>query len=301
MQLHADQKRKTTKRSSVGTTLQRKVQRKSVKSLQDNRPQAIIQRKLQAQLQQQSEVHQMQPISNTTASGAVIQRNEWTKAKVKRFKAWLRRRAARRYAKGKRKPSFVLVRKYIRARQMANKKWKPSMADSHVSGHHVPPLALSNKHKGKFVFGKRGSTKEKKRRRLYFKGKSKRRKEAHWMAHEAEAMQGINRMTNFQGTDNELATKMILAHHGLQTSDGHDIEVEDRAQNDAPTGKVSKIWKATKSIMKSKVGKLKIDIDTDDDTSEPESNFSELDSDSDNHYQSDNSDDSDDDSSDDSD
>jgi hypothetical protein len=289
MPRHLDKKRKTAKTSAVGVALQRKNTQKYIHSLEDNRPQATIQRTLQHQIQQTSKVHQLQPMTATHRE--VIQLNGWTKAKVKRYKAWLRRRAARRYAKGKRKPSYVLVRKYIRARQLSNKKWHPKMADSHISGHHVPPLALSNKHKGKFVFGTRGRAKEKKRRRLYFKGKAKRRKEAHWMAHEAEAMQGINRMTNFKGTDKELATKMVLAHQGLKTSDGKSIKVEDRSQNDDPTGKTSKIWKATKSIMESKVGKLKIDIDTDDDTSEPESDFSQLDSDSDNHYDSDSSDD----------
>ena len=287
MQFQSDKNSTHQKKIPIAAASPQVQAKKQVLSLVDNRPETATQRKMQESFDNRTDVHQLQSSKKTTVSPAT-QENQviqlaggWTKAKAERFKKWLRRRAARRWAKRKRKTSAKLVRKYVRARMMANKGWKPSMADSNKSGHHVPPLALANKHKGAFVFGPRGKAKEKKRRRLYFKGKKKTRKEAHWMAHEAEAMQGINRMTKFKGTDKELAKKMLLAHQGLTTMDGNDIEVEDRSQNSKSTGNLFDIGDATKSIMESRIGSFNMKFDKDRDTSSPESDFEKLGSDSD--------------------
>ncbi|MEM6718648.1 MAG: hypothetical protein AAF611_05020 [Bacteroidota bacterium] len=285
MQQHADKKRKTTKQSSVGAALQRKQDKKSAFTFQDNRPQATIQRKLQDQIQNRVGVRQLKRNMNISKSNQVIQfggsGSVWTKEKAKDFRKWVRERAAKRYAKGKRKPSEKLVRKYIKARMRADKTWTPSMADAPTAGHHAPPIAVSNKHQGGFVYGKRGSATEKARDRLYFTGTKKQRQAAHWIAHEAEAIQGINRMTNFKGTDRELAIKMLLAHNKLTLSDKTRIKVERRSQNDASTGMLVPIGKATRFIMQSRIGNFNLKFDTDDDNSEPEINFKEIGVDSD--------------------
>lgn len=293
MHTHADKNQNTKSKAVAHAIAQKKNNKQSTFQFEDNRSEAVVQRQMQEKMRTHSSTVQRQEANKTTqvhtanASVVQLQGDEWTKARVKRYKAWLRRRAARRWENGKRKPSAKLVRKYVKARKLSDKKWNPKLADSPTSGHHVPPLALSNKHKGAYVYGKRGKKKEKSRQRVYFEAKKEqKRRESHWMAHEAEAMQGINRQTKFKGTDMELGDKMILAHDGLTTMDGKEINVRKRSQTDKKKGTKQTLGTATRSIIKSRVGKTKMEIDSDSDDSEPESNFEDLGSDSDDFYSS---------------
>ncbi|MEM7296165.1 MAG: hypothetical protein AAF330_06005 [Pseudomonadota bacterium] len=179
---------------------------------------------------------------------------KWTKARVERYKAWLRARAARRWQKGKRKSSAVLVRKYIEARRIVQPGFMPRLADTPSAGHHAPPLALSNKHGGVFAFGARGSAAERARTRLYFQGTADQRREAHWLAHASEDMQGLNRQGTFTGSDGDLAAREAAAHHRLQLLDGTQINVEARAQDAAPTGTQKPIGDATRLIVEAQMG-----------------------------------------------
>lgn len=287
MHTHADKEKHKESKAVANATTQRKHTGKPAFQFEDNRSEAVVQRQLHEKMSNHSPNIQRKTTQVNNTNDSVVQLVKWTKARVKRYKEWLRRRAARRWKNGKRKPSGKLVRKYVKARKLSDKKWTPKLADSQTSGHHVPPLALSNKHKGAFVYGKRGSKGEKSRKRVYFEAKLKqKRREAHWMAHEAEAMQGINRQTKFKGTDKELGDKMILAHDGLTTMDGKEIKVRKRSQLDKKKGKKQSLGTATRSIVKSKAGKSSMKIDSDSDDSEPESDFENLGSDSDDFYSS---------------
>lgn len=284
MHIHADKEQHTKSKAAANATTQRKHTKKPAFQFEDNRSEAVVQRQLHEKMSNHSPTIQRKTSQQVTSTnGAVTQLGTWTKAKAERYKKHLRKRAETRWNKGKRKGSLKLVRKYVKARSLADPGWSPKLADSPTSGHHVPPLALSNKHKGAYVYGKRGSKGEKSRKRVYFRGKKKRRREAHWMAHEAEAMQGINRQTKFKGTDKELGDKMILAHDGLTTMDGRKIKVRKRSQLDKKKGKKQFLGEATRSIVKSKVGKSKMIMDSDSDDSEPESDFEDLGYDSDNY------------------
>jgi len=107
---------------------------------------------------------QIQLVSKRVVNPVAQLAKTWTKAKVKRYKDHLRRRAGIRKKKGKLKNTQKLLRKYMNARWKVSPNWIPRLADPPNAGHHVPPLALSNNlsKKGGFAFGERGSKGEKK-------------------------------------------------------------------------------------------------------------------------------------------
>ncbi len=194
----------------------------------------------------------MLPFVQRYSKEAPVQFGKWSKSKVERYKHHLRRRAGVRKSKGKLKTTHKLLRKYVNARQKYDPSWRPRLADATVAGHHVPPLALSNNLGGGFSFGKRGSVKERDRERLYFLGTKAEREEQHWMMHEAEGMQGVNRSGKYNGTEHGLAKDMVLAHTGLKRGSKR-LRASVLTQNDRKNGSHpadEDLGAATRKIMK---------------------------------------------------
>jgi hypothetical protein len=189
-------------------------------------------------------------------------KKSWTQAKVEDYTQHLRRRAAKRKEKGKRKNTNKLLKRLMNAKKAANPEWVPRLADAPKAGHHVPPLALSNKLGGKFAYGKRGLGKEKERERLYFSGTEDERREQHWMMHEAEGLQGVNRSGKYSGNETDLARDMVLAHHGLERLDGTRLKAEvltQKERQDGTTQSEEEVGVATRRIMQEQAG---IELDT---------------------------------------
>ncbi len=210
----------------------------------------------------------------------VTRKSKWNDAKVKRYLAHLTRRAARREKNGKNKSTDKLVRKYQNARAKADPNYVPRLADTPKAGHHAPPLAIANKHKGKFAYGPRGSKKEKLRKRLYFISNSLQdRREAHAIVHIAEAIQGLNRQGNFKGTDAQLAAKGRRALYNLRYRDGRGIVVAVQNQLDRESGQAAQSMSigAGANIL---YGQQSGDVDSDDTSSDADSDELNWESDS---------------------
>jgi len=251
MDTHADKKLENKSRTVANEVAQKKSSSESTFQFVDNRPEAIAQRKMQDiandYVENRESLHtettqntyiQLKRKNNIGSYSNVLQlKKKWTKAKAEKYKKHLRRRAAKRLKKGKKKNSRKLVEKYVNARRSADPNFRARLADTPSAGHHVPPLAVSNNQNGTFAFGDRGSAEERGRDRVYFDhAQQQEREEAHWLAHEAEGMQGVNRDGTFQGDSQDLANAVNRAHHGLALSNGQPIRVQVQNQNDQANG-----------------------------------------------------------------
>lgn len=228
---------------------------------------------------------------------------EWTAAKFDRYKNHLRKRADTRIANGKNKRGDKLLRKLMKARRALDSDWVPKLADAPKAGHHVPPISISNSLKGDFKFGPRKSAGELARDRLYLTGEKARRRAQHWMMHESEGIQGINRSGAFTGTgtidDGELARRILLAHDGLRSRSKRPLKAIVMSQkarmNHGLDGKVPmKLADATRGILEAQLGYSLPEVESDTTDSEPESDeskwFSDSGSDSDESQSGSNSD-----------
>jgi hypothetical protein len=217
------------------------------------------------------------------------QSTEWTAAKLERYKTHLRSRADTRIANGKNKRGDKLLRKLMKARRALDSDWVPKLADAPTAGHHVPPISISNSLKGDFKFGPRKSARELARDRLYLTGEKARRRAQHWMMHESEGIQGINRSGAFTGTgtinDDELAKRILLAHDGLRSRSKRPLKAIVMSQkarmNHGLDGKTpKKLADATRGILEAQLGYTLPEVESDRTDSEPESDESKWLSDS---------------------
>jgi hypothetical protein len=151
----------------------------------DNRPEAIVQKKVNEMVNNSSKVQQRKTITGETsnnqninptakshlgAATSVIQlakKNSkktsgakagkkkgkpWTKGKAEKYKAHLRRRSAKRLEKGKKKNSAKLLEKYIKARQSADPSWSPKLAGTPFSRSPCSPFSSFKPPGGRFCF-----------------------------------------------------------------------------------------------------------------------------------------------------